>query len=76
MVGTTTAECGKGMELLEKACTFVKAGGSVYYQSLNEKEDCNAVMQTAFRCGMSLAAFAEDHAYGFHACYYKFEKRT
>lgn len=75
MVGSTAIESGNGMALLEKASTFVKDGGAIYYQSLDYKEDCNVVMQTAFQCGMSLAAFVEDTAYGFRACYYKFEKR-
>lgn len=75
MVGSTAIESGNGMALLEKASTFVKDGGAIYYQSLDDKEDCNVVMRTAFQCGMSLAAFVEDNAYGFRACYYKFEKR-
>lgn len=75
MVGTTAIESGDGMALLAKASEFVKDGGAIYYQSLDDKEDCNVVLQTAFRCGMSLAAFAEDNAYGFRCHYYKFEKR-
>ena len=75
MVGSTAIESRNGMALLEKASTFVKEDGAVYYQSLDEKEDCNIVIQTAFRCGMSLEAFMEDNAYGFRACYYKFTKR-
>lgn len=75
MVGTTAIESGDGMSLLAKASGFVKDGGAIYYQTLDGKEDCNAVMQTAFQCGMSLAAFAEDNAHGFCCHYYKFEKR-
>lgn len=75
MVGSTVIESGDGMALLTKTSGFVKDGGAIYYQSLDEKEDCNAVMRTAFQCGMSLAAFVEDNAYGFRGCYYKFEKR-
>lgn len=75
MVGSTATESGDGMGLFAKACEFVKKGGAIYYQSLDSKEDCNAVIHRAFGCGMSLAAFAEDSAYGIRACYYKFEKR-
>ena len=75
IVGTTAIESNDGMALLAKASGFVKDGGSLYYQSLDAKEDCNVVMQTAFRCGLSLAAFDEDNAYGFCCHYYKFEKR-
>ncbi len=75
MVGSTAMESGDGMTLLAKASRFIKDGGAIYYQSLDENEDCNVVMQTAFQCGMSLAAFTEDNAYGFRCHYYKFEKQ-
>lgn len=75
MVGSTAIESGAGMALLAKASEFVKAGGAIYYQSLDDKEDCNTVIQTAFQCGMSLAAFFEENAYGFRGSYYKFEKK-
>lgn len=75
MVGTTAIESGNGMALLEKASTFVKDDGAIYYQSLDSKEDCNIVIKTAFQCGMSLAAFAEDNAHGLRSHYYKFDKR-
>lgn len=75
MVGTTAIESGDGMALLAKASSFIKDGGAIYYQSLDENEDCNVVMQTAFQCGMSLAAFDEDNAYGFRCHYYKFAKQ-
>lgn len=73
MVGSTARESGDGLALLEKAISFVKAGGAIYYQSIDESEDCNAVLQTAFRHGMTLAAFLEDCAYGFRCHYYKFQ---
>lgn len=74
MVGSTAIESGDGMALLAKASGFVKYGGAIYYQSLDGKEDPNEVIRNAFQCGLSLAAFFEDDAYGFRACYYKFEK--
>lgn len=74
MVGSTITESGIGLELLEKAMGFVRPGGSVYFQSLEENEDCNAVIQTAFHQGMKLAAFFEDDRYGIHCHYYKFER--
>ena len=75
MVGTTAIESGDDMALLAKASEFVKNEGALYYQSLNEIENCNVVIQTAFQNGLALAAFAEDHSYGLHGRYYKFEKR-
>lgn len=76
MVGTTAMESTNGLALLAKASGFVKKGGTIYYQSLDEKEDCNAVMQTAFQNDMLLSAFAEDRKYGFCSRYYKFEKKN
>lgn len=74
MVGTTAIESGNGLELLNKAIGFVKDGGAIYYQSLDENEDCNAVLQTAYQNNMKLAAFLEDDAYGFLCRYYKLER--
>lgn len=74
MVGTTVIESGIGLALLEKAISFVKVGGAIYYQSLDKKEDCNTVLQVAYRHGMKLEAFLEDNAYGFRCHYYKFER--
>lgn len=76
IVGSTAMESGNTSALLAKASEFVKVGGAIYYQSLDESEDCNVIMQTAFRCGMSLAAYAEDYAYGICSHYYKFEKQN
>lgn len=74
VVGSTAMESGAALALLEQAIRFVKADGSLYYQSIDENEDCNAVLQTAFRNGMKLAAFLEDDSYGFRCHYYQFEK--
>lgn len=76
MVGSTARESGDAPALLATAMRFVKDGGALYYQSLDGKEDCNAVIRTAFQNGMSLEAFAEDPAYGFCCHYYKFKKRN
>lgn len=76
MVGTTGMESGDGLALLEKAFQFLKSGGALYYQSLDAEENCDAVIRTAYRQGMSLAAFLEDPAYGFCGHYYKFEKKV
>lgn len=72
MVGSTARESGDVLSLLVKVSTFVKEGGTIYYQSIDDKEDCNIVIQTAFQNGMSLEAFLQDDKYGFQSCYYKF----
>lgn len=74
IVGSTVIESQIGLGLLEQAMGFVKPGGSLYYQSLSGDEDPDLVIKTAFRHSMRLGAFSEDHAYGFHCHYYKFEK--
>ncbi len=75
MVGSTITEGKVGLSLLEKTMTFVKDGGTLYFQSLDEKVDCNAVLQAAYRHGMKLAAFFQDNAYGFSCHYYKFDRK-
>ena len=74
MVGSTAMESGTGTALLCKAMGLVKPGGALYYQSIDADEDCNGVLKLAFDRGLKLAAFAEDHAYGFSCRYYKFER--
>ncbi len=74
MVGSTVVEGGIGLALLEKAMSIVKVGGAIYYQSLDEREDCNTVVQTAFGQGLRLEAILEDHAHGFCCHYYKFSR--
>ena len=75
MVGTTGLESGGAGALLEKACSFVKKGGALYYQTLDGQEDCDSTLRIVFQCGMRLTAMHQDMAYSFTAYYYKFEKR-
>lgn len=75
MVGSTAMESRDSMALLAKVSEFIKVGGLIYYQSLDDSENCNEVIKTAFQCGMSLNAYNEDNEYGFRCHYYKFEKR-
>ncbi len=74
LVGSTVKESGVGLALLEQAMDFVKAGGSLYYQSLDAQEACNAVMETALGRGMKLEAISEDRTYGYRCRYCKFSK--
>ena len=74
MVGTTVMEGKIGLQLLEKGFALVRDGGNMYYQSLDAEEDCNFVLQTAYRCGMKMMAFFDETRYGIHARYYKFQK--
>ena len=74
MVGSTVAESGMALALVEKAMDFVKEGGALYYQSMDSREDCDRVIRTAYGRGMKLGAFAAEEAYGFSCRYYKFER--
>lgn len=74
MVGSTLMESNTGLALLEHVFTFLKPGGSIYYQTLDENEDCSQVIKTAFRNHLRMQAYLEDKAYGFHCHYYKFVK--
>lgn len=74
MVGSTVRESGIGYALLEKAMGFVKEGGFLYYQSIDDEEDCNSVIRAAYQCGMNLAAYCQDDNYGYTCHYYKFER--
>ncbi len=76
MVGSTVMEGGTGLALLEKAMGFVKSGGAIYYQSLDEKEDCNQVLQAAWRQGLKLDAMLADNSHGFFCHYYKFSRSS
>ena len=75
LVGSTADESGNGLALLAKASGFLKPGGAIYYQTLSDHPDPNAVIATAFQNGLSLAAFEEDTAYNITARYYQFEKK-
>lgn len=74
MVGTTVMEGEVGLKLLERGFCLLNDTGSMYYQSLDAKEDINSVLQTAYRHGMKLIAFIDEMKYGITGRYYKFQK--
>lgn len=73
VVGTTGKESDDSIKLVERAKDYLKYGGQLYYQSLDEDEDPNTVLQAAFQVGLRLGAFEEDFSYGFKARYYRFD---
>lgn len=75
MIGSTAKESNSAIALFQKACSLVKPNGSLYYQSLDENEDSNQIIKSAFANNMQLSTFLEDHTYGFRCYYYKFYKR-
>ena len=73
-VGTTGIESGDGLALLQKAASFLKPGGCLYYQTLDVNEDCNDTVLHALSCGLKLQNMMRDTAYGITAHYYRFDK--
>lgn len=74
MVGSTLRESGQELELFRKAASFLKPGGALYYQSLDERENCNDVIQTAYALGLKMYAFEEEQKYGYVCRYYRFNR--
>lgn len=74
MVGSTHTESGLGTVLLEKVMSFVKHGGSFYYQTLDVKLSMDEIIRTAHRCDMRVENYLRDNSYGFHCQYFKFTK--
>lgn len=74
MVGTTRMETGLFEGVLEMVFSLVEPGGSMYYQSLDPKEDKEAVEALAKRNGLEAERYLLDAAYGRRAQYWKFVK--
>lgn len=74
MIGSTAKESNSAIALFQKACSIVKPGGSLYYQSLDENEDSNQIIKSAFANNMQLSTFLEECTYGLRCRYYKFCK--
>ena len=74
IVGTTGQESDDALALLRKAASFVKPGGSLYYQTLGDNENCNDTILQALSCGLTLHNMMRDTKYGITAHYYSFDK--
>lgn len=74
LVGSTERESGRGAALLEKVMTFVKPGGSLYYQTLFPDLSEVQIRETARRSGMRMEVRETDERYGFRCRYCKFTK--
>ena len=71
MVGSTRLESGLYEKILEKAFSFVRPGGSFYYQSLDKEEPKERFAALCGRNGMTVGQYLLDEAYGFRAQYWK-----
>ena len=71
MIGSTRMESGLYESILNKAISFVKPGGSFYYQSLDQDEDQDAFLRICETNGLTIEASLSDAAYGIKANYFK-----
>lgn len=71
MVGSTRLESGLYEGILEKVFSFVKPGGSLYYQSLDREEPRERFSALCGKNGMAVDRYLLDEAYGFRAQYWK-----
>ncbi|MBD5161366.1 MAG: methyltransferase domain-containing protein [Oscillibacter sp.] len=74
MVGSARMESGLHEEILAKAVSFLKPGGSLYYQSLDKDETEEWVTAFCSRNAVRTGAYLLDINYGFKAQYWKLEK--
>lgn len=74
LVGSTRLESGLGEELLEKALSLLRPGGSLYYQTLDGEETEDWVRAFCEKRPAAAQAYLLDSAYGFKARYWKLKK--
>lgn len=71
MIGSTRMESGLFESIMKRAFGLLKPGGSLYYQSLDQREDRAAVEALCRANGMSVDVYRQDTAYGRAAHYWK-----
>lgn len=74
MVGSARLESGLFETIIEKAFSFLKPGGSLYYQSLDENETKESVVALSEKNKMRIDNYILDTTYGFKAQYWKITK--
>ena len=74
MVGSARLESGLHEEILAKAVSFLKPGGSLYYQSLDKDESEEWVTAFCTRNAVRIEAYLLDTSYGYKAQYWKLKK--
>ena len=74
MVGSARLESGLHEEILAKAVSFLKPGGSLYYQSLDKDESEEWVTAFCTRNAVRIEAYLLDTSYGYKAQYWKLQK--
>ncbi len=74
MVGSSRLESGVYEQILEKAFSFIKYGGSMFYQSLDKEENVNDFFTLCMDNNMTVDNYLLDTAYDFKAQYWKITK--
>lgn len=74
MVGSTRMESGLHEQILEKALSFLKPGGSLFYQTLDKREDSRWISVLCRRIGVRTEKYLLDSAHGICAQYWKLAK--
>lgn len=75
MVGSARLESGLREDVLAQAVSFLKPGGSLYYQSLDKNETGDWVRAFCEKGPATVDAYLRDTAYGFQAQYWKLTKK-
>lgn len=75
MVGSTRRESGLYEEIIKKAFSMLKVGGSLYYQSLDKNEKKDDFISLCQKSDMSVDRYLLDTNYGFFAQYWKATRR-
>ncbi|MBR2402098.1 MAG: class I SAM-dependent methyltransferase [Lachnospiraceae bacterium] len=74
MVGSARLESGLFETIIEKAFSFLKPGGSLYYQSVDKNEAKESVIALCEKNKMQIDNYLLDTTYGFKAQYWKITK--
>ena len=74
MVGSARLESGLREDILDKAASFLKSGGSLYYQTLDREETEDWVRDFCQTRPVAAETYLLDTAYGFKAQYWKLTK--
>ncbi len=74
MVGSTRMESGRYITIMEKVFSLLKKGGSLYYQTLDEKESQEDMASVCEKNNMRIDNYLLDQNYGFKAQYWKITK--
>ena len=74
IVGSTRLESGLYQDFLCKVMRFLKKGGSMYYQSLDENENMDDFIKICEENALKIENYFCDLSYGFKAQYWKITK--